>query len=76
LEHGKRGEHALEPICDSPNSVAAGIDDWLHDGWSHSCPSGHRHRRGADPSYSGTKTIVTIWTLAGQGEVFTERSTR
>ena len=25
-------------------------------------PAGHRHRRRADPNYSGTKTIVAIWT--------------
>ena len=24
----------------------------------------------ADPSYSGTKMMVAIWTLAGEGEVF------
>ena len=43
-------------------------------GGGHSCPAGHRHHRGADPGFSRTKTSVTIWTLAGQGEVFTERS--
>jgi hypothetical protein len=26
---------------------------------------GHRHRGGADPSYSGTVTLVAVWTLAG-----------
>ena len=63
-------EHALDHMCDSLNFVASGIAEWLHDGWSHSYPAGHRHRRGTDPSYSGTKTIVAIWTLAGEGEVF------
>ena len=63
-------------MCDFLNSVASGISDRLHDGWSHSYPAGHRHRCGAGPSHSRAKTNVTIWTLAGQGEVFTERSTR
>ena len=35
-----------------------------------SCPAGHCHRCGADPGCSRTKTIVRIWTLAGEGEVF------
>jgi hypothetical protein len=65
----------LDHICDSLDSVGAGIDDQLHNGWVHSYPAGHRHRRGADPNDSRTKTNVTVWTLAGQGEVFTERIT-
>ena len=64
----------MDHIRDSFGSVGNGIDDWLHDGWSHSCPAGHRHHRGADPSHSRTKTSVTIWILGGQGDVFTERS--
>ena len=48
--------------------VAARIDYWLHDGWSHTRPPGHRHHRGAGPSYSGTKTLVAVSTLAGEGE--------
>ena len=60
----------MDHMCDSLNSVASGIGEWLHDGWSHSYPAGHRHRRGTDPSDSGTKSIVAIWTLAGEGEVF------
>jgi hypothetical protein len=55
-------EHALDHICDSLNFVASGIGEWLHDGRGHSYPAGHRHRRRADPSYSGTKTIVAVWT--------------
>ena len=62
-------EHALDHLCDSLNSVASGISQWLHDGWGHSYPAGHRHRCSTDPSHSGTKTIVAIWTLAGEGEV-------
>ena len=63
-------EHALDHIGDSLNFVASGIAHWLHDGWGHSYPAGHRYRRGTDPSYSGTKVMVAIWTLAGEGEVF------
>jgi hypothetical protein len=63
-------EHALDHMCDSLNSVVAGISEWLHDGWSHSYPAGHRHHRGTDPGHSGKKNLVAIWTLAGKGEVF------
>jgi hypothetical protein len=57
-------------MCDSLNSVAVGISQWLHDGWGHSYPAGHRHRCSTDPGHSRAKTIVAIWTLAGEGEVF------
>ena len=60
----------MDHMCDSFDSVASGIAHWLHDGWGHSYPAGHRHCRRADPSHSGTKNIVAIWTLAGEGEVF------
>ena len=66
----KGAEHAVDHMCHSLNFVAAGIGQWLHDGWSHSHPPGHRHRRGAGPRYSGTKTLVAVLTLAGEGEVF------
>jgi hypothetical protein len=33
-------------------------------------PAGHCHGCGTGPGYSGPKTIVRIWTLVGQGEVF------
>jgi hypothetical protein len=59
-------------MCYSINSVASGIGEWLHDGRGHSYPAGHRHRRGTGPGDSGTKTILAIWTLAGEGEVFGE----
>jgi hypothetical protein len=64
----------VDYLCDSLNSVATGIDDWPHDGWIHSCPAGRRHRRRGGPTYSGTKNSVAVWTLAGEGEVSTERS--
>jgi len=60
----------LDLIGDSFNSVASGIAHWLHDGWGHSYPAGHRRHRVSGPAYSGTKVIVAIWTLAGEGEVF------
>ena len=64
----------MDRLCDSLSSVGAGIDDRIHDGWSHSCPAGRCHRRDADPRYSGTKTDVTTQDLAGQGELFTQRA--
>ncbi len=63
-------EHALDHMCDSLHFVAVGISRWLYGWWTDSYPAGHRHRRGADPSHSGTKNIVAIWTLAVKGEVF------
>ena len=70
--HQKGVEHALDHMCDSFSSVAAGIAHWLHDGRGHSYPAGHRHRCGAGPSDSGAKSIIAIWTLAEEGEVFGE----
>jgi hypothetical protein len=55
-------EHALDHIGDSLNFVASGNVYWLHDGWGHSYPAGHRHYRVSGPTYSGTKNIVAIWT--------------
>ena len=65
-------EHALDHIGDSLSSVASRIAHWLHDGWGYSYPAGHRHHRLSGPTYSGTKVMVAIWTLAGEGEVFGE----
>ncbi len=39
-------------------------------GRGRSYPAGHRHRRDTDPSFSGSKTIVALWTLFGEGKVF------
>ena len=69
-------EHALDHICDSLNSVAVGISRWLCGWWTHSYPSGRCHHRRGDPSYSGTKMIVAIWTVAGGGEVFGKKVVR
>jgi len=60
----------LDHMCDSLSSVASGIGEWVHDGRGYSYPAGHRHRRGTDPGDSGAKSIVAIWTLTGEGEVF------
>ena len=68
--HWKGKDHALDPIRDSLGFVAAGIDQWLHDGWGHSHPAGHRHRGCGDSSDSGTEIIVDIWTLTGKDEAF------
>ena len=57
--------YALDHICNSFSFMGAGIDDRPHDGWSHSCPTGHRHRRGAGPIYSRATTIEDISFLAG-----------
>ncbi len=63
-------DHALDHIGDSLNFVASGIAHWLHDGWGHSYPVGHCRHRVGGPSYSRTKGIAAIWTLAGEGEEF------
>ena len=60
----------MDDMCHSLNFVAAGIGQWLHDWRIRSHSVGHRHRCGAGPSYSGTKTMVAVLTLAGEGEVF------
>ena len=60
----------MDHIGDSLNFVASGIAHRLHDGWGHSYPAGHRRYRISGPTYSGTKGIVAIWTLLGEGEVF------
>ncbi len=63
-------EHAFDHIGDSLSFVASGIAHGLHDGWGHPYPAGHCHHRVSGPAYSGTKNIVAIRTLAGEGEVF------
>ena len=62
-------EHAFGHIGDSLDSVASGIYHWLHDGWGYSYPAGHCHHCVSGLTYSGTKNIVAIWPLAGEGEV-------
>jgi hypothetical protein len=59
----------LDHMYDSLRFVVVGISRWLCGWWTHSYPASHRHRRGTDPSHSGTKNIVAVWTLAGEGEV-------
>ena len=60
----------MDHMCDSFNFVASGVGEWLHVGRGHSYPVGHRPHRDRGPSPPGTKNIVAIWTLAGEGEVF------
>jgi len=60
----------LDHICDSFHFVVVGIYRWLYGWWTHSYPAGRCHHRRGDPSYSGTKVIVAIWTFAGEGEIF------
>jgi hypothetical protein len=66
----------VDNMCHSCDFVAAGTGKWLHDGWSRSRPAGHRHHRGAGPGYSGTKTRVAVWTLAGEAEAFEKKTVR
>ena len=54
------GNVALDHMYDSHYFVVVGIGQWPHDGRSHSYPAGYRHRRGAGPGHSRTKTIVAI----------------
>ena len=54
----------MDHRCHFLSFVVAGTGEWLHDGWSHSRPPGHRHRCGADPGYSGTPASVRIQVLA------------
>ena len=59
----------MDDMCHSLNFVVVGIGQWIHDGWSHSHPPGHRTRRGSGPTHSGTKAPLGVLTLAGEGEV-------
>jgi len=54
-------DYAVDHCCHSPNFVAAGNGQWLHNWWIYSHPASYCHRRGADPNYSGTETIVAVW---------------
>jgi len=60
----------LDHILDFLNFVVVGIFCWPCWWWTHPYPAGHCHHRVSGPTYSGTKMIVAIWTLAGKGEVF------
>jgi hypothetical protein len=59
----------LDHIYNSHYSVAFGINHRLYDGWGRSYPAGRRHRRDPDPSYSGSKTIIALGILVGDGKV-------
>ena len=58
----------MDHFCDSADLMASGVGERPHDGWSHSCSARHRHHRLGRPAYSGTKTAVATYTLAGEGE--------
>jgi hypothetical protein len=64
--------HVVDNCGNTHNSMAAGAGDRLYDGLFYSHPARCCHHRRADTDYSGTKNIVAIWTLAGEGGVFGE----
>jgi hypothetical protein len=66
----KGAEHAVDYLCHSLGFVAAGIGQWLHDGWSHSHPFGHRPRCGGGPGDPGPKEIVRIIAFAWEDKAF------
>jgi hypothetical protein len=59
----------LDHMCDSLRFVVVGIYYGPCDGWTYSCPAGHCRHRVSGPTYSGTKRIVGVWTLAGESKV-------
>jgi hypothetical protein len=58
----------VDDCCGSVNFVAVGIYWWLYGWWTHSYPAGRCHHLRGDPSYSRTKGIVAIWTVAAEDE--------
>jgi hypothetical protein len=60
----------VDDCCCTGNSVDVGTGDRLYNGLFYSYPAGRCHHRRGDASYSGTKGIVAIWTIAGEGEAF------
>jgi len=48
-------ENALDHMCNSRDSVAVGISEWLYHGWSHSYPTGHCHYCRAGQSHPGAE---------------------
>jgi len=69
----KGAEHVVDHMCHSRRLVAAGIGQWLHDGWSYSRSPGHRPRCGGSPDDPGPKEIVKIIVLAYENEAFGKR---
>jgi len=66
----KGATHVLDHMGDSLDFVDCGIGERLHDERIRSYPGGHRRHLVSNPADSGQKNILTIWTLAGKGEVF------
>ena len=61
----RKGEtNALDHFCDSADLMAFGVGKRLYDGGLRSYPARHRHHRPSRPAYSGTKSAVTMWTVA------------
>ena len=60
----------MDDCCGIDNFVAVGVGKQLYDGRVCSHPAGGCHYHCVGQSHSGTKSIVAIWTLAGEGEVF------
>jgi hypothetical protein len=69
MSNREGGSHVVDDCYNTHDSMAAGVGDRLYDGLFYSYPAGRCHHRHTDPSYSGTKMIIAIWTLAGEGEV-------
>ena len=60
----------MDDRSSTDNSVASGVGEQSHDGWVCSRPAGGCHYRRVGQGDSGTKNIVAIRTVAGEGEVF------
>jgi hypothetical protein len=65
----KRGKDVLGNMGDSLNLVDSGIGERLHDERIRSYRGGHRRHLVGNQTYPGTKNILAIWPLAGEGGV-------
>jgi hypothetical protein len=63
-------EHALDYICNFLNFMVVGTNWRLYGRWAHSYSAGYRCYRVGDPTYSGTKRIVALGILFGEGGGF------
>jgi len=60
----------VDHLCDTSDLVAAGIGEWIHDGWVYSYPSCYRHCRGPHSNYPGAKAAIGIWHFNSWGGRF------